>query len=259
MTGKIRAAALHLWLPIVLIASWYWWSAGSKSLYFPPLGDIISTLRQDWFFARFGSDAVPSLVNFFAGYLLACVLGVGLGLVMGRLHLLSDALHPLVELVRSLPGVALVPVALLLLGANDEMRISLIAFGSVWVVLLNTADAIRGVDPLLDDVSGAFHLSRWHRLSRVVIPAASPQIFAGLRIALSIALVVMIVSEFMATSRGIGFAILQDQRAYLITEMWAAMVFLGVLGYLLNVLFSAVEHRLLHWHRATSAGRQVEL
>lgn len=208
-------------------------------------------MREDWFWERFGTDLVPSLRNFFLGYLIAGALGIVLGTVLGRIALLADVLHPLLELLRALPGVALVPVALLLLGPTDVMRVALIAFGSMWVVLLNTLDAVRGMDPILDDVSRVFRLGRRFRITNVVVPAASPQIITGLRNALSIALVIMIVSEFLASSRGIGFAILEYQRSYQIVRMWAAMIVLAAIGYLINLGFAQLERRILHWHAAT--------
>jgi len=118
-------------------------SANSTSLYFPPLSKIMAAFQRIWLFGHFDSDAVPSLENLAVGLLIATAVGVAVGMLLGLLPILSDAVLPTVEFLRAVPGVALLPAALLLLGIGPEMKISLIAYGTVWPVLLNTVDGVR--------------------------------------------------------------------------------------------------------------------
>jgi sulfonate transport system permease protein len=236
-------------VPVVLVALWWVLSASSTSLYFPPLSKILRSFQQDWLFRDFNSDAVPSLENLAFGYVIATVLGVAVGVVLGLMPILSDAVAPTVEFLRAIPGVALVPAALLLFGIGPEMKIVLIAYGTIWPILLNTIDGVRGVDTVVGDVAASYRIRQRDRLFRIVLPAASPQIVAGMRTALSIGITVIIFSEMVGSTNGIGFQILSAQRSFAVSDMWAGIVLLGIVGYVLNLAFRGFEHYVLRWHR----------
>lgn len=138
---------------------------------------------------------------------------------------------------------------LILLGTESTMRISLIAFGSVWPVLLNTIEGVRTVDPLQIETARAFKLPAHARLFRVILPAAMPKMFAGLRVSFSLAIILMVVSEFVASTNGIGYRILVSQIMLQLTDMWCGIVLLAVLGLSLNFVFEWIEHHTLRWHR----------
>src|SRR5262249_52128806 len=148
-----------------------------------------------------------------------------------------------------IPGPALVPVFILLLGTESMMRIVLIAFGSVWPVLLNTIEGTRTVDPLQLDTASVFKLPSRARLWRIVLPAAMPKIFSGMRVSLSLAVILMVVSEFVASTSGIGYRIQHAQIMFMLTDMWCGIVLLAIIGYTLNALFLKVEGNVLNWHR----------
>lgn len=250
MTRRLRVLALELWLPTVAIVAWWLLSLHSTSLFFPPLKDIASDTKRLWLFQHTVSDLLPSLRNLAAGFLLAVVIGVTIGMVLGSLPKLLDAIEPEIEFARAVPAVALLPVAIIVLGLNDTMRIAVIAFGAVWPVLLNTTAAVAGIDPTIRDVERAFSLGRAARIFRVRLGAALPQILAGARISLSIAIILIVVSEMEGASRGIGNFILTAQRDFAITDMWSGMIVLGIVGYLLNVALRVIEHMLLrHYPR----------
>jgi ABC-type nitrate/sulfonate/bicarbonate transport system permease component len=145
--------------------------------------------------------------------------------------------------------VALLPAALLLLGIGPQTRISLIAYGTVWPILLNTIDGVRGIDSVVVEVTSSFRVRRLDRLLRVILPAASPQIVAGMRSALSIGITVIIFSEMIGSTDGIGFQILSAERSFAAPDMWAGIVLLGILGFLLNLAFRGFESYSLRWHR----------
>jgi ABC-type nitrate/sulfonate/bicarbonate transport system permease component len=166
---------------------------------------------------------------------------------------LRDAVFPVVEYFRAIPGAAVLPMAVLLFGIGREMRISVIVFGSIWPILLNTIDGVRGIDAVTRDVAATYRLPFRVRLFDVILPAASPQILAGVRVALSIGVSVMMFSELVGSANGIGYQTLYFQQNFQISAMWSGIVLLGLLGYAVNVAFRLVEDRLLHWHRGMRA------
>ena len=141
----------------------------------------------------------------------------------------------------------------MVIGIGDDMKIFIIAFVCVWPVLLNTIDGINGIDPTLKDTARVYGISGRDRLMRITLPAASPQIFAGMRLSLSLALILMVISEMVASTNGIGFFVLQSQRSFAIPEMWSGILLLGILGYVLNLAFMIIERRVLAWHRGARA------
>jgi sulfonate transport system permease protein len=258
MNRRLSAVLVVSWLPVTLLALWWLASANSTSLFFPPLRDIIAETGRLWLFDHLRTDLLPSLSTLGMGYVIAVVAGAGVGLLLGFLPRVLDAIGPELEFVRSIPAVAVLPAAVIMFGFGDLMRVSVIAFGAVWPVLLNTLAAVSGIDPLQRDIERAFRLSLPVRL-RVRLGAAVPQILAGARTSLSIAVVLIVVSEMQGADRGIGNFVLAAQRSYAITEMWTGMVVLGVLGYLLNVAFLQGEHLLLrHYPPARGGNRLLE-
>jgi ABC-type nitrate/sulfonate/bicarbonate transport system permease component len=195
------------------------------------------------------ADVVPSLARMLGGWLIVVVVGIGAGLVAGRSRAVAETIDPVVEFLRATPAPALIPVFLILFGTDATMRVSLIAFGSLWPVLLNTMDGARGVDPTLLATARTFGVPRRAQLLHIVLPAAAPKIFAGLRVSLGLALILMVVSELVASTNGIGHHIVQAQRVFALADMWAGILLLGVLGYVLNAILVAVEGRVLAWHR----------
>jgi sulfonate transport system permease protein len=249
LSQRLLVVLAEVLVPVSAVVLWWFLSARSTSLYFPPLSRIMASFRSIWLFSHFGSDLVPSLENLAAGLAIATAVGIAFGLALGLLPILADALGPVMEFLRAVPGVALLPAALLLLGIGPQMKISLIAYGTVWPILLNTIDGVRGIDPVVMEVTSSLRMRRRDRLARVILPAASPQIVAGMRSALSIGITVIIFSEMIGSTNGIGFQILSAERSFAVPGMWSGIVLLGILGYLLNLAFRGFEGYVLRWHR----------
>jgi ABC-type nitrate/sulfonate/bicarbonate transport system permease component len=246
----LRDIGLEIWLPVLLVVIWWFASASSTSFYFPPLSKILETFANDWLNpANSAENLVPSLSILGASYGLALVTGVVLGTVFGLVTPLERAARPLLETLRAIPGVALLPIFIVLFGIDRPMKILLIAFGSFWPIFLNTIDGVRSTEPVLLDMARTFRVGRARRLFRIVLPSASPQIFAGARTALAIALIIMVVAETVGGEGGVGYFLLDAQRNFRVISMWGAIVALGVLGYLLNIAFRIVERLVLRWHR----------
>lgn len=256
--AMIRSVAVRYGLGLALIAVWQGLAMRADSIFFPTPVAIVSRAIALWlsgpanrlFLADgFFHDVVPSLFRLLSGWALAVAFGITLGVLIGRSRKLADFLNPSLQFLRAIPGPALIPVFILLLGTESTMRIVLIAFGSVWPVLLNTIEGIQTVDPLQLDTARAFRLPRYARLWRIVLPAAMPKMFAGMRISLSLAVILMVVSELVASTNGIGYRIQNAQIMFLLTDMWCGVVLLALLGFTLNWLFLKVEDRALGWHR----------
>lgn len=261
MTRRLRDIGLEAGLPVLLVAVWWITSADSQSIYFPPLREILATFADVWLFDRVASDLVPSLIRFTAGFLIAVAGGVALGLLLGLSPAARRATDPIVDFLRTLPKPAIIPPAILFLGVDASMKVFIIAFGAIWPVLLNTVDGVRGIDSDTVDMARVYGLRRSERIRRVVLPAATPQIFAGARLALAIALILMVVSEMVASTDGLGYFVLLSQQTFAIPEMWSGIILLGLIGYLFNGIFVLTERRALRWHRgwrAAALGQPVD-
>jgi ABC-type nitrate/sulfonate/bicarbonate transport system permease component len=251
--SRALATTLEITVPLLLLVLWGLLSANSDTYYFPPLTDILQTFMDTWVFERVRSDVVPSLTRLAAGYGIACLVAVVAGLALGLSRPLRRATDPIVQFLRAIPPPALLPFGILVLGVGNSMKIFIIAFVCLWPVLLNTIDGVAGVDPTLRETARVYEIGPVDRVLRVTLPAAAPQIFAGMRTALSLALILMVISEMVASTNGIGYFVLQAQRSFAIPEMWSGILLLGILGYVLNALFLLVERRVLRWHRGARA------
>lgn len=244
----IKNVAWELWLPIVLIIAWLVLSAGSTSFYFPSLTNIMDKFVEIWFFDGIAIDLLPSLGRIFMGFGCALIVGVLGGVGLGLLRRTEEAFRPLLEFLRSTPGVALLPIATLFLGIGQEMKVFMIALACMWPILLNTIDGVRSVEPVLLQAAKSYQLTLFERIRFIYIPNAAPQIFAGGRISLAIATVVLVVTEMIGSPGGLGYFVLSSQRNFDILSMWTGIVMLGLVGYILNFLFRLAENRILRWH-----------
>ena len=245
LTRRGGDLVLELIVPIVLVTAWWIATAQSTSIYFPSLAKILDRFQQTWLFRDFASDAVPTLVSLGSGFLIGVVVAIILGTLIGSIPLLAEAVAPVVELMRAVPVVALLPVGLLVFGIGPAFQIATVAFGAVWPVLLNTIDGVRAVDPTVRDVMRSYHVTWGLRLTRVILPSASPNIIAGMRVAISLSVTVVILSELVGSTHGIGFIIRQAQDQFAIADVWAGMILLGIVGYLINLLFRGFEYLVL--------------
>lgn len=241
--------ALEIAVPVILLAAYAVWAANNPSFYFPPLHTIGERFVDLWLFDRFAQDVLPSLRRLGIGYGLCVLLGVGFGLILGAFRVVQQAVAPFMEFLRVLPSVALIPFGILVFGIGDTMKVFIIVVGAIWPILLNTIDGVRGVDGGMLEMARAYNVSRAGRIRDIVIPAAMPRVVAGMRTALSIAIILMVVSEMVASSDGVGYFVLESQRRFAISDMWTGIILLGIIGYVANFLFVQAERRVLRWHR----------
>jgi len=247
-TRPLRRAAVTLALPVALVATWWFTSAGSQNFYFPSLQSILQTFGKLWFSANALHDVVPSLLRLSVGYIAAALLGIAIGIPVGASRNLRNLLEPVLEFLRAIPPPVLIPVLILFAGLGNEMKALVIVLGCIWPVLLNTVAGVRSLDEVLAEVVRSYRIGAFARLWHFVLPGASPQIFTGLRQSLSIGIILMVVSEMYAASDGIGFALVQYQRSFAIPEMWSGIILLGIIGIVLSLIFRAIEAWLLGWY-----------
>ena len=243
-----ESTAYALGLPILLLVIWGVWSSISPAPFFPSPLVIAEAFVKTWVGPAFVQDVLPSLGRLAISIVLAVVLGVAAGTVIGLVRWLRELLEPIFEFFRAVPPPVLIPIVAVLVGANDTMKIVVMVTGAVWPVLLNTIEGVRATDSVMTETARSFALTRGERLRFLVLPAASPRIMTGVRQCLSIALILMVISEMFFSSSGLGYQIVFFQRNYLIAEMWSGIVLLGLIGVLLAVIFGFAERRVLRWY-----------
>ncbi len=242
--GRLLGIAVFL----AALGLWEAWARIEPSFVFPPASAIVERAWEIWPTSEFLRMVAPSLERLAAGYAIGAGVGIAVGVVMGASLPIRQMLGPLVEILRATPPIAIVPAAIVILGLGDSMRITVIAFGVLFPVLVNSVDGVRAVSPEARDTASLLRLGFIERILRIYFPAALPSIFAGLRVALSIGLVMVVISEFVGGSDGIGYYILFEQTTYNVNEVYGGILFLGLLGYVLNTLFLLAEQRVLAWH-----------
>jgi ABC-type nitrate/sulfonate/bicarbonate transport system permease component len=235
----------------VLVAAfgiWEAWARSEASFLVPPASSVADTAWEVWPTADFLTTVAASLKRLTAGYVIGAGIGIALGLAMGSSRGTRRTLEPLVELSRAIPPIAIVPALIVVLGLGNGMQIAVIAFGVCFPVLVNTVEGVRTVSPEARDTASMLHVGPAERVVRIYFPAALPSIVAGLRIALPIGLVMVVISEFVGEGDGLGRYILLQQSQFNVPGMYAGILFLGLLGYALNQLFLLAERRVLAWH-----------
>ena len=174
---------------------------------------------------------------------------------MGYYRALYNLFEPLVEVLRPIPGPAYLPVLVLFVGIGHEMKVVLILVASFFPILLNTYSGVRSIDPVQFDTARTLGLTTLQTFRELVLPAAMPQILTGMRISLAISLILAILAEMIVSTDGLGYFTLLAQRTFKVTDMYAGIFTLALLGYVLNRVFLLIEGRLIRWHHESSGRR----
>jgi len=181
------------------------------------------------------------------GWVLASFIGIALGALIGTSVTLRAWLQPMLEVIRPLPASAVMPIAIALIGLSPAMVLAVIAFGAVWPVLLATIHGFASIEPRLHEVGRVLRLSPLAFVCKIGLPNALPDALAGMRLSLTVSLILAIVGEMLASQQGLGQAILQAARAFRPADLFAGVVLLGVIGFVSNTLLTAAERRVLRW------------
>ncbi|MGO2111830.1 MAG: ABC transporter permease [Pseudoclavibacter sp.] len=249
---RAKTVLEQAWLPILLVAVWYVASANSTNVFLPPLSRIGESFVVELTTGDLLANIWASMRNIAVGLALGVLVGVIVGVAIGKSRPLRSVLNPYLQFARSVPQVALVPIIIGALGISAMPKIWAIAFACIWPVLLNTVDGVRAIDPGVRDLVRSYRIGTWRELFKVVLPAALPQMMAGMRISLSVAVVVMVVSEIYGATEGLGYFINYSKGLFQPESTWMGTLLVGLIGYLLSVLFLVIEKRALHWYHASA-------
>ncbi|MCP2251973.1 ABC-type nitrate/sulfonate/bicarbonate transport system, permease component [Prauserella aidingensis] len=254
--GRILGSAAVTWFVFALaLLLWELIAVGADTVYFPRMTAILGTgadilLSGPAWRLMLGDAAfgivLPSLATALGAWAFSAALGVALGTALGRSRWAMDYCGTLISFLRSVPPVTLMPAFMVMFGIGLRMEIAAIVFSTLWPIVLNTVDGVRSVDQVKIDTARSLGTPRRYWLGMIVLPAAMPKIFAGLRLSLSIAILLMVVAEIVAGT-GIGLRIATAQQTVEYTEMWFWVLLLGAIGYALNSALLAVERLVLGW------------
>ncbi len=217
---------------------------------FPPISQTLSTLAGQ----VVGSDLWTAVGNTLAGWALglgiAAALAVPAGILIGSSRLVYRSLRGVIEFLRPVPSVALIPLAILIYGSGLQSKVFLAAFAAFWALLVQVLYGVQDVDPVATDTARSFGFSRTQRLLRVTLPSALPYIATGLRIASAVSLILSVTAELVIGSSGLGRSINVARSGGDVKLMYALIIATGVLGLVLNTALVAAERRVLRWHPA---------
>lgn len=252
-----RRAGLWLlgWVGLAAAALvWQLAAVTSHSSLFPTFSSAASNVWHLLSGSVLTSDLVPSVIRVLIGFSVSAVVGVVVGVLTGYYRAAREWTSAVFDFFRSLPTPLLIPVALVLFGLGGTMVVAVIASAAVWPVLINTTNATAGLEPTLIDTARCLDLRGPALLGKVILPAVSPQIFAGLRVSISVSLAVLVVAEILGGGSGIGYFISNAQQSFEITSSYAGVLVLCLLGWAADSLFLFAERRLLAWQRGIVGG-----
>ena len=193
-------------------------------------------------------DIFATLFRTVIGFLIGCVIGISIGLIMGYYKRIYNSLEFIVDFFRSIPATALFPLFLLFFGIGDEAKIFVVVFSSSLIIAVNTTYGVKSRSTVRSNFAKTIKIEKLDLFKKVVLPEATPHIFAGLRIAISISVILAVVTEmFIGTSVGLGRRIIDAQMLYNVPEMYSAIILTGIIGYTINRLILFIEKRKIHW------------
>lgn len=202
-------------------------------------------------------EALHTLRRAAQGFLIALAIALPLGLLIGRIPLLADMFEPLTEFLRPLPPIAIIPLAMMLLGIGDAAKLVVIVFGAAFPILINTIDAVRVQDPVRTWAARSLRLSTFETMVLVDLPAALPRIVAGVRIAVGVSLLLAVVSEMILSTDGLGDYVRKAQTAYSMARVTGGIVVIALLSIMVSAVTNAISRRVTGWHISRSAAAGV--
>lgn len=213
----------------------------------PPLDRVVEALWNGLASGPLPSDIAISLQRAGIAFAAAVVLGIPLGLFMGQIRILGRTLDPILQLFRQTSALALYPVFILLLGLGETSKVFVIFWATLFPILLATIGGVKQVDAKLIEMARVYGASQLRTFRSVVLPAALPQIFVGLRLSATTALLLLIAAEMIGANSGVGFEVMNAQYNFQIPLMFAAILLLAILGLSVNLVLELVQNRLCRW------------
>ncbi|MCL5069272.1 MAG: ABC transporter permease [Thaumarchaeota archaeon] len=224
---------------------------------FPPASAVLVALYEETLNGSFPVSILATLMRLLEGYFLAALIGTVVGVSMGMSRIAYYTGDPLVQFLRPMPSVILIPLAILYFGLGDFLIVSVVAYSCIWPILINTMDGVRSIDPMILDTAREFRVGRVRKFRKIILPASAPFIFSGLRVSLAVGWIVGITAEIISTASntGIGALIYLDLNTGNLTPIYAAIIAIAVTAYALNRAFLIIEHRIIPWYEKSKRRR----
>jgi len=219
-----------------------------SSRHFPPPTEMFAALADEVTTADFWAAVGNTMQGWAVGLAVACAIAIPAGIVIGSSALLYRSLRGVIEFLRPIPSVALIPLAVLIWGSGLESKVFLAAFAATWPLLMQTLYGVQDVDPVATDTARSFGFGRGQRLLYVTLPSAVPYIATGVRISAAVALILAVTAELVIGAPGLGREINIARQSEAVDIMYALIAVTGLLGWGMNILFTRIERRVLHWH-----------
>jgi NitT/TauT family transport system permease protein len=242
------AAALGLWQLLTTLDVNLW----VRFSQFPTVTDVARAFTDRLAGPDYWTDLTDSLTRIVTGFLLAAVLGVPTGVLVARSRLAEDLLGPVLEVVRPIPAIAMVPVAILLFPSNEQGIVFITFTAAFFPVLVSTRHAVRALTPVWEEAVRTMGGGRWRILGSVVLPGALPGIFGGLSVGIGVSWICVISAEMISGQYGVGYRTWQDYTIVNYPGVFVGMVTIGLLGWLTSTAVELVGRRLTRWLPRTS-------
>jgi NitT/TauT family transport system permease protein len=255
------ARALPTWLlaiplPLIGIIAWQLATAGKSFSLIPPPTTVAVTvwdyafggIRKDSYSGQLLTNALASIGRVYGGFFVAMIIALPLGLILGRSKMARWLIDPTLQFLRPIPVTAWLPLTMILFGLGPPATIALIALGTFFPMLLNTVDGVRLVEPRLIEAAEMLGTPKAAIFTRIILPAASPSIFTGIRIGLGLAWVLLVVGEMTGVPTGLGANIMDARQLSRTDLVITGMIDIGILGFLSDRIVMLIGRRALWWN-----------
>jgi ABC-type nitrate/sulfonate/bicarbonate transport system permease component len=225
-----------------------------NSHFFPPVTKMLSALWDQLGESSFWTAVGNTMEGWAIGLGIAAAIGIPLGILIGSSFLSYRSLRAVIEFLRPIPSVALIPLAVLVYGTGLESKVFLAVYASLWPILVQALYGVQDVDPVAMDTARSFRFGRLERMRRVTLPSALPYIATGVRISAAVSLILVVTAELVIGAPGLGRSINVAREGGATDLMYALIIVTGLLGWLINAVFVRAERRVLHWHPSVRKG-----
>lgn len=215
--------------------------------FLPPFSDVINALVDLAKSGQLTKHISASVGRALKGFVVAVVVAVPLGIVIGWYRPVAQLLNPVLELFRNTAALALLPVFILILGIGETSKVALVIYACVFPTLLNTISGVRTVDPLLIKSARSLGLSSFRLFQKVILPATLPTIFTGIRLSAAASILVLVAAEMVGAQSGLGYLIMASQLNFQIPQMYAGILTIALVGLIFNFVLVLIERRFSRW------------
>jgi ABC-type nitrate/sulfonate/bicarbonate transport system permease component len=245
---RLRLTALLGFVALWALASWVVIALGLfNPIFLPGPWVVASALVTMAAKGQLWPHVAATLERVAIGFTTGAALAIVLALPAGYFRSVRNVVEPVVEMLRPIPPLAMLPLFIVWVGIGETSKIGFITYATFFPMFLTTVHAVRHLDPLLIRAAQSLGARRWTLFTRVILPAALPDMLTGIRLGVALSFFVIVISEFIGAEQGLGFLINDGRSFFLVPQMLGAAVLLGLLGYAGNALVRLAEHRLLRW------------